>query len=50
MDNCGNCKHYDEDGNLCRRYPPMPRRGFPEVMAVDYCGEHEAVAKPAAKK
>ena len=48
MNNCGNCKHYDEEVNICRRYPPDARRGFPEVTALDYCGEY--AAKPAAAK
>ena len=48
MDNCGNCKHFDEEMNVCRRYPPAANGRFPSVGVNDHCGEY--AAKPAAKK
>jgi hypothetical protein len=38
MANAGN----PEQG-LCRRYPPTDENRWPEVLATDWCGEHQPI-------
>ena len=39
---CATCAAFDEAKNWCRRRPPDPRHGWPDVGADSWCLEHVA--------
>ncbi len=53
---CIDCRHFlpsaketelvGLDMGECHRFPPKPRREWPIVMEVDFCGEFELAPKP----
>ena len=49
---CATCAAFDEAKNRCRRRPPDPRHGWPDVGADSWCLEHvtEEDAFPIARQ
>lgn len=61
---CGNCKAYDLNGSLCRRFPPSFRgtyllpdqsgftdiHSWPQVKQDDWCREHVRTEEAQAEE
>lgn len=54
---CSRCFFFGNEGEgnfpgsgLCRRFPPTPMTGLPEVAPKDFCGEFRARPVAKAKK
>jgi hypothetical protein len=52
---CATCAYYVDDGRVvetsmqignCRRNAPVEQVGWPQVHALDFCGQHRLATKP----